>query len=267
MRRDRLNYDQVLDYFITTGTGESVPLSTFATVKTSVVPESLNHFHELHAATISAVLNTGVTMSAGLDTLENIAERHLPDGYDYEYAGESRHYENENDSLPITFLFSMIIIYLALAALFESFRDPLIILISVPMSIFGAMLFINLGVGGASLNIYTQVGLVTLIGLISKHGILIVQFANALQLEGKNKMDAIIEAASIRLRPILMTTGAMALGVLPLLIASGPGAESRFNIGLVIFTGISIGTLFTLLVLPAMYLLLAKKHNSPQVVQ
>ncbi|EKD72843.1 MAG: Transporter, AcrB/AcrD/AcrF family [uncultured bacterium] len=157
----------------------------------------------------------------------------------------------------MTFLFSLIIIYLCLAALFESFRDPLIVLISVPMSICGAMIFISMGLGGATLNIYTEVGLVTLIGLISKHGILIVQFANDLQLEGKSKREAIEMSASIRLRPILMTTAAMVLGVVPLLRATGAGALSRFDIGLVIASGISIGTLFTLFVVPAMYLLLA----------
>jgi multidrug efflux pump len=155
----------------------------------------------------------------------------------------------------------LIIIFLSLAALFESFRDPLIVLISVPMSICGAMIFISLGIGGASLNIYTEVGLVTLIGLISKHGILIVQFANDLQREGKSKREAIQAAATIRLRPILMTTAAMVLGVFPLIFATGAGAVSRFNIGLVIGTGIAIGTLFTLFVVPAMYLFLAQEHT------
>jgi multidrug efflux pump len=199
-------------------------------------------------------------MGQAIEELENIAEQVLPAGYSHEYGGESRYYQQSSATLPLTFGFSMVIIFLSLAALFESFRDPLIILISVPMSIFGALLFLNLGIGDASLNIYTQVGLVTLIGLISKHGILIVQFANSLQMEGKSKLDAITLAASIRLRPILMTTFAMVLGVIPLLIATGPGAESRFNIGLVVASGISIGTLFTLFVLPAMYLFLAKDH-------
>lgn len=261
MRKNRLNYDQILDYYVTTENGAVVPLSTFATISTQVVPESLNHFHELHAATISGVLNSGVTMGTALARLEKIADNTLPDGYEYDYGGESRQYEHENNALFITFIFSMIIIFLSLAALFESFRDPIIILISVPMSVFGALLFINLGVGGTSLNIYTQVGLVTLIGLISKHGILIVQFANSLQLAGKNKFEAITMAAGIRLRPILMTTGAMVLGVIPLLLATGPGSAGRFNIGLVIFTGISIGTLFTLFVVPAMYMLIAKVHQ------
>ncbi len=161
----------------------------------------------------------------------------------------------------VTFFFALIIIFLSLAALFESFRDPLIVLISVPMSICGAMIFVCIGIGGVSLNIYTEVGLVTLIGLISKHGILIVEFANDLQKEGKSKLDAVITAASIRFRPILMTTAAMVLGVVPLILASGAGAVSRYNIGLVIATGISIGTVFTLFVVPAMYMYLAENHS------
>ena len=160
----------------------------------------------------------------------------------------------------MTFFFALVIIFLSLAALFESFRDPLIVLISVPMSICGAMIFISLGVGHTSLNIYTEVGLVTLIGLISKHGILIVQFANDLQREGKGKREAVEAASAIRLRPILMTTAAMVLGVLPLVTASGAGAEGRFSMGLVIMTGVAIGTLFTLFVVPAMYMLLAADH-------
>jgi multidrug efflux pump len=265
-RQARLNYEQVLDYYITTANGDSVPLSTIATLKTEVVPESLNHFHELHAATISGVLNSGITMGQAIDRLEDIAETILPAGFAHDYGGESRYYRQSGATLPMTFAFSMIIIFLCLAALFESFRDPLIILITVPLSIFGALIFLNLGVGGASLNIYTQVGLITLIGLISKHGILIVEFANTLQREGKDKREAVIMAASIRLRPILMTTAAMVLGVTPLLLAHGPGAESRFNIGLVVASGISIGTLFTLFVLPAMYLLLASKLTPQQNV-
>jgi multidrug efflux pump len=164
----------------------------------------------------------------------------------------------------VTFFFALIIIFLSLAALFESFRDPVIVLISVPMSICGAMIFISLGIGNASLNIYTEVGLVTLIGLISKHGILIVQFANDLQRGGKAKRESIEAAAAIRLRPILMTTAAMVLGVVPLVLATGAGAEGRFNMGLVIMTGISIGTLFTLFVVPAMYMFLATDHAKQQ---
>jgi multidrug efflux pump len=189
--------------------------------------------------------------------MKALAKEILPQGYSVDYGGEARQYEHEGNSLLVTFFFALIIIFLSLAALFESFRDPLIVLISVPMSICGAMIFINLGVGGASLNIYTEVGLVTLIGLISKHGILIVQFANDLQKEGRGKREAIEQAAVIRLRPILMTTAAMVLGVVPLITATGAGAVSRFSIGLVIASGISIGTFFTLFVVPAMYMFLA----------
>jgi multidrug efflux pump len=257
----RLNTNQLRNYYFKTSTGMSIPFSTIMNLKTEVVPESLNHFQQLKSASISAVTAPGVTMGDALEKLRNIARDYLPQGYSIDYAGQSRQFINESSALLITFLFALIIIFLALAALFESFRDPLIVLISVPMSICGAMLFICLGVGGASLNIYTEVGLVTLIGLISKHGILIVQFANDLQKEGENKRDAIEVAACIRLRPILMTTAAMVVGVIPLVTASGAGAEGRFNMGLVIMTGIAIGTLFTLFVVPGMYLLLAAEHS------
>jgi multidrug efflux pump len=260
IRNERLNYDQVLDYYINAN-GVSVPLSTVAKIKTQVVPESINHFQQLNSTTIIGVPYPGVTLATALIALEEIAKEILPQGYNIDYAGESRQYVQESSALVMTFAFALIIIFLCLSALFESFRDPLIVLISVPMSIFGALIFINLGFGGASLNIYTEVGLVTLIGLISKHGILIVQFANDLQVEGKSKRDAIIMAAGIRLRPILMTTAAMVLGVIPLILATGAGAAARFNIGLVIASGISIGTLFTLFVVPAMYMYLAKVHH------
>jgi multidrug efflux pump len=257
----RLNTSQLRDYYFKTSSGASIPFSTIVDLKTSVVPESLNHFQQLNSATISAVPAPGVTLGDALAALRNIAVDLLPQGYSIDYAGQSRQYMNESSTLLVTFIFALFIIYLALAALFESFRDPLIVMISVPMSICGAMIFISLGVGGASLNIYTEVGLVTLIGLISKHGILIVQFANDLQKEGENKRDAIEMAACIRLRPILMTTAAMVVGVVPLVTASGAGAEGRFNMGLVIMTGIAIGTLFTIFVVPGMYLLLAAEHS------
>lgn len=261
MRQERLNDDQILNYYLTTASGYAIPLSTVAKLKTIVVPETLNHFQQLNSATLSAVPIPGITMGQALSTLKEIAAHSLPQGYTLDYAGESRQYIQEGTALLLTFIFALIIIFLSLAALFESFYDPLIVLISVPMSICGALIFICLGIGGASLNIYTEVGLVTLIGLISKHGILIVQFANDLQIAGKNKREAVVEAASIRLRPILMTTASMVLGVIPLIHASGAGAVSRYNIGLVIATGISIGTLFTLFVVPAMYLLLAQEHH------
>lgn len=254
---DRQNAEQILNYYITTANGTSVPLSTIASLKTTTVPESINHFQQLNSATISAVPFPGVTMGQALDFLSETAQEILPQGYSIDTGGQSRQYMQESSALVVTFFFALIIIFLTLAALFESFRDPLIVLISVPMSICGAMIFVSLGIGGASLNIYTEVGLVTLIGLISKHGILIVQFANDLQLEGRAKREAIEMASGIRLRPILMTTAAMVLGVIPLITATGAGAVSRYSIGLVIASGISIGTLFTLFVVPAMYLLLA----------
>ncbi|HUI46608.1 MAG TPA: efflux RND transporter permease subunit [Nitrospirota bacterium] len=267
MQRDRLNAAQLQNYYITKPGGEAIPLSTVTSLKTAVVPESLNHFQQLNAATLSGVTAPGVTQGEALETLKKIAAQVLPQGYSIDYAGQSRQYVQESSALLVTFVFSLIIIFLSLAALFESFRDPFTVLVSVPMSICGAMIFISIGVGGASLNIYSEVGLVTLIGLISKHGILIVQFANDMQREGKSKREAIEMAAAIRLRPILMTTAAMVLGVLPLVTASGAGAAGRFNMGLVIMTGISIGTLFTLFVVPAMYLFLAAEHAKNAAVE
>ncbi len=260
-QRFRLNADQILDYYIKTSDGSTVPLSTVAKLNTTVVPQSLNHFQQANAVTISGVAAPGIIAGEALDTLKEIAGRVLPPGYVIDYAGPSRQFVQESSGFAVTFGFALIIIFLALAALFESYRDPLIILVSVPMSIAGALVFIMLGFGGASINIYTQVGLVTLMGLISKHGILIVEFANELQHSGKSKREAILEATSIRLRPILMTTAAMVLGVLPLIMASGAGAASRYNLGLVIASGLSIGTLFTLFILPAVYLVLAANHS------
>ena len=260
-QRFRLNAEQLQNYTIRSASGASVPLSTVAHIVTTTIPESLNHFQQQNAATISGVAFPGVTQGEALSYLKNLAATTLPRGYSVDYAGQSRQFVQESSALVVTFFFALLIIFLVLAAQFESFRDPIIILATVPMSIFGALIFINLGLGGTSLNIYTEVGLVTLIGLISKHGILIVEFANNLQKKGLSKREAIEQAAGIRLRPILMTTAAMVLGVVPLITASGAGAVSRFNIGLVIATGMAIGTLFTLFVIPAMYLLLAAEHH------
>ncbi|MDE2148363.1 MAG: efflux RND transporter permease subunit [Gammaproteobacteria bacterium] len=260
-QQDRLNVDQINHYYIRTANGTAVPVATIASVKMTTVPESLNHFQQLNAATIQGVPAPGITMGEALGYLQDLAQRTLPAGYTVDYAGQLRQFAQESTGFLVTFGFALIIIFLSLAALFESFRDPIIILVSVPMSIAGALMFIYLAVGGADLNIYTEVGLVTLMGLISKHGILIVEFANKLQAQGMSKREAIEQAAGIRLRPILMTTAAMVLGVMPLLIASGAGAVSRFNMGLVIASGLSIGTLFTLFVVPAMYLLIAEDHG------
>ena len=259
-QRSRLNTEQLGNYYLHAGDGSAIPLSTLAHIETKTVPESLNHFQQLNSATISGVMFPGVTMGDALEYLKGLAATSLPEGYSVDYGGQSRQFVQESSGFILTFVFALIIIFLTLAALFESFHDPLIILISVPMSIAGALIFISIGIHGSSLNIYTQVGLVTLMGLISKHGILIVEFANKLQLEGKTKREAIEMAASIRLRPILMTTAAMVLGVIPLIVASGAGAVSRFNMGLVISTGLTIGTLFTLFVVPAVYMLLAQEH-------
>ncbi len=257
----RLNTDQLQNYYIRAKDGTSVKLSTIANIVTKTVPESINHFQQLNSATISGVLLPGVSVSEGLNMLKDLAASSLPQGYLIDYAGQSRQYVQESSGFLLTFGFAVIIIFLALAAQFESFRDPFIILVSVPMSIAGALIFICLGIGGSTLNIYTEVGLVTLMGLISKHGILIVQFANQLQADGRTKRAAIEESAGLRLRPILMTTAAMVLGVVPLLLAAGAGAVSRFNMGLVITSGLTIGTLFTLFVVPAVYLLLGADHG------
>lgn len=258
-RDTRLNADQLMNYHINTSTGQSIALGTVATLKRQIGPQSVNHFQQLNSVTLSAVPAPGVSQGEALNVLNKITTPMLPQGYTIDYGAQSRQFMQQGNTMIMTFALALIIIYLSLAVLFNSFRDPVIVLISVPMSICGAMIFISMGIGGATLNIYTEVGLVTLIGLISKHGILLVEFANDLQKEGKDKFEAITQAAAIRFRPILMTTAAMVLGVIPLIRATGAGAESRFNIGLVIATGISIGTCFTLFVVPAMYMLIA--HN------
>lgn len=267
MQQERLNAEQLKSYYFTTQQGVSIPASTFISLKQGVVPGSLNHFQQLNAATISAMPAPGVALGDALNALASLSAEVLPSGYGVDYAGQSRQYMQESTALLVTFFFALITIFLALAALFESFRDPLIVMVTVPLSVFGALVFISMGVGGASLNIYTQVGLVTLIGLISRHGILIVQFANDLQRQGKEKREAVEIAAAIRLRPVLMTTAATVLGVVPLVIATGAGAEGRYNMGLVIMTGLAIGTLFTLFVVPAVYLLLAAKHRRQKTLK
>jgi multidrug efflux pump len=266
-QRYRLNTDQLLNYYVHSCDGTPVPLSTIAHISTRTIPESLNHFQQLNGATIQGVAAPGVAQGDALQFLKDLAARTLPQGYSIDYGGPSRQFVQESSGFIVTFAFALIIIFLSLAALFESFRDPLIILVSVPMSIAGALIFISLGLGGMSLNIYTKVGLVTLMGLISKHGILIVEFANELQMQGKSKREAIELAAGIRLRPILMTTAAMVLGVIPLIIASGAGAVSRFDMGVVIASGVAIGTLFTLYVVPAVYLLVAADHSTKSLPQ
>lgn len=259
MRKFRSFPEQLRQTYITTPNGMSVPLSTFTSIVKSVQPNALTQFNQLNSATIQGLAMPGQTLGTVLNFLKDKATQILPKGVTYDYSGQSRSFIQEGNALLFTFFFAIIIIFLVLAAQFESFRDPLIIIISVPMSLCGALIFLNIGL--ASINIYTQVGLITLIGLITKHGILMVDFANKLQMhEGLSIRAAIEKAASVRLRPILMTTAAMVLGVVPLLIATGAGAVSRFDIGLVIASGMLIGTLFTLFVIPAMYTFFAKKH-------
>ena len=259
----RLTEDWIGRYEVRTQSGELVPLSTVATISRTVEPNALRTFQQLNSATLQGVPFPGRTMGEVLDFLDNHAQANFPEGFTWDYAGEARQYVQEGSTLVITFAFALIVIYLVLAAQFESFRDPFIILIALPTSIFGALLPLNLGgvMGMLSVNIYTQIGLVTLIGLISKHGILMVEFANRLQVEqGMDRRAAIEHAAGVRLRPILMTTAAMVVAMVPLLIASGAGARSRFDIGIVIAAGMTIGTLFTLFVTPAVYTLIARDH-------
>jgi multidrug efflux pump len=264
-RLSRLNVDQLLNYPVANIGGVPIFLSTIATIRPVTVPETLNHFQQLNSATLSGVMAPGVSLDDALKYLQGLAAKTLPQGYSVDYGGQGRQFVQESGGIMATFAFAIIIVFLALAALFESFRDPLVILISVPLSIAGALIFIAIGVGGASLNIYTEVGLVTLMGLISKHGILIVEVANTEQQTGKSKHAAIVAAASTRLRPILMTTAAMVLGVVPLVFASGAGAASRFAIGLVISTGLAIGTVFTLFVVPGVYMLVGATHSREEV--
>ena len=270
-RDARLNPTQLGEFYVRTGSGDLVPLSTIATFSEQVKPRFLSHAQQLRSNTIVAVPRPDVSQGQALALLEDIAREEMPAGFQIDYAGSSRQFKQEGAALVATFGFALVIIYLVLAAQFESYRDPLIILVTVPMSICGALLTLNIfamtngmqltNFSGMTLNIYTQVGLVTLIGVISKHGILIVDFANRLQEQGLSKRDAIEEAASIRLRPILMTTAALVVAMIPLLLASGPGAASRFSLGMVIASGMSIGTLFTLFVVPAMYIYLGRDHQ------
>jgi hydrophobe/amphiphile efflux-1 (HAE1) family protein len=259
-RQYRLTDEWLKRYQVRTSTGTLVPLSSVVSIGQSVQPNALTSFQQLNSATLSGVPFPGRTVGEAISFLRSTAQEKLPEGFSYDFQGESRQYVQEGSTLVITFVFALIIIYLVLAAQYESFRDPLIILIALPTAMFGAMIPLNLGL--ATINIYTQVGLVTLIGLISKHGILMVDYANQLQeSKGYDRRRAIEAAAAIRLRPILMTTAAMVVGMLPLLIASGAGAASRYSIGLVIAAGMSVGTLFTLFVTPAVYTYVARDHQ------
>jgi hydrophobe/amphiphile efflux-1 (HAE1) family protein len=256
----RLDESWLTRYQIRTASGALVPLSNVASVTRTVQPNALTNFQQLNSATLSAVPFPGRTVGEAITFLKHKAAESFPEGFSYDFQGESRQFVQEGSTLVYTFIFALIVIFLVLAAQYESFRDPLIILIALPTSMFGALIPLNAGL--ATINIYTQIGLVTLIGLISKHGILMVDFANKLQAEqGYSRAAAIEHAAAIRLRPILMTTAAMVVAMVPLLIARGAGAASRFDIGIVIAAGMVVGTLFTLFVTPAVYTFLAKDHQ------
>jgi len=253
-----------------------VPLSSFVSVGQTVQPNGLATFQQLNSAMLQGVPFPGRTIGEGIAFLQQKADEIMPQGMTYDFKGESRQFVKEGNALATTFGFALILIYLVLAAQFESFRDPFVVLIGLPATLFGALfvLFIlgevngamqnnpPINLGSGTINIYTQIGLVTLIGLIAKHGILMVEFANKLQENrGLDKHTAIKEAAAVRLRPILMTTAAMVMGMVPLLIANGAGAKSRFDIGIVIAAGMTIGTMFTLFITPAIYSFVASDRR------
>ena len=263
-RSERLTADQLKEIYVSGPGGKLVQLSTFAGVKQTTEPRSLSRFQQLNSARIQGVIPPGYPLDKALKMLEDEAARILPKGYTLDYAGEARQLRVEGNKLNVTMALSLLLIFLVLAAQFESFRDPFIILLgSVPLALTGSLLFTFLGF--TSLNIYSQIGLITLVGLIAKNGILIVEFANSLQEQGRNKLEAIIEGAATRLRPILMTTTATVVGHLPLVFASGPGAGCRNSIGTVLVTGMIIGTAFTLFVVPAIYMLLARDRHGHSV--
>ncbi|HET7746917.1 MAG TPA: efflux RND transporter permease subunit [Vicinamibacteria bacterium] len=260
-RSERLTPDQLAAIHVTGRDGRLVPLSTFASLRTSTEPRELKRFQQLNAVRIQGVIPPPVPLDQALGFLEEEARKILPPGFTIDYAGESRQLRTEGGKFLGVFLLSAVLIYLVLAAQFESFRDPFIILAgSVPLAISGALLFSFLGL--TTLNIYSQVGLITLVGLVSKNGILIVEFANHLQESGRDRLAAVIEASATRLRPILMTTAATVVGHFPLVLATGPGAGARNSIGIMLVTGMIIGTAFTLFVVPAIYLLVARRRTA-----
>jgi multidrug efflux pump len=257
---DRRNPDDLASIYVRNAGGEMIPLSAVITVSERVAPKELNHFNKLRSATITATLTPGYTLGDALTYLEDAAARVLPTSATTDYAGQARELKSSATSLYLTFLLALLFIYLVLAAQFESFVDPFIILLSVPLSVTGALAALKLT--GGTMNVYSQIGLITLVGLITKHGILIVEFANQLQEQGRTKLEAVIEAAVLRLRPILMTTGAMVFGAVPLALAVGAGAESRQQIGWIVVGGLSLGTLLTLFVVPTAYMLLARTRRA-----
>jgi multidrug efflux pump len=253
---DRTNPTDLNRIYVRGENGNIVGLSNVIRASETVAPKELNHFNQLRAASLTANLAPDVALGDALDQVEQAVREELPDAL-IDYSGQSRDFKRSSQELTVTFGLAVIFIYLVLAAQFESFISPFIILLTVPLAMAGA--FLALKLSGGTWNIYSRIGIITLIGLIAKHGILIVEFANQLQESGRSKLDAVIEAATLRLRPILMTTGAMVLGAVPLAFATGAGAESREQIGWVVVGGLLVGTLFTLFVIPAVYVLLARR--------
>ena len=265
-RKYRLSPDKLGNFYVRAKNNDMVPLSELITIDVVAEPRSLPHFNQLNSATIGAVLSPGVTMGTAIAFFDELSTTKLPQGYSYDYLGEARQFVEEGGALYMTFILAILIIFLVLASQFESVRDPFVILMTIPLAISGALVALALGsflgLGATTMNIYTQVGLITLVGLITKHGILIAEVAKEEQLHhGLNKVDAVKKAAEMRLRPILMTTAAMVAGLIPLLSATGAGAVSRMGIGIVIVAGLSIGTLFTLFVLPVIYSFIASSHQ------
>jgi multidrug efflux pump len=274
-RSERLNPEQLEDIYISGPRGELIPLSSIAHIENKTVPRSLNRFQQLNAVKLSG--QSGRPLDEALTFMENAAREVMPPGYTIDYTGESRQYKQEGNKFVPAFLLAIVLIFLALAVQFNSFRDPIVILFgSVPLALFGALVFTFLKIPDpntpfwtngwtTTMNIYAQVGLVTLVGLIAKNGILVVEFANKLQERGHSKLDAVHEAAMTRLRPVLMTSAATIAGHFPLTLVSGAGAAARNSIGLVLVGGMTIGTIFTLFVLPSIYVLLAKDHTKDRI--
>ena len=265
-RNDRLSPEAFKNYYLTASNGQSVPLSSLITMKLETQPTSLPRFSQLNSAEISAVAMPGSSTGDAVAWLQQYATDNLPQGYTFDFKSEARQLVQEGNALAVTFALAVIIIFLVLAIQFESIRDPMVIMISVPLAVSGALVSLNIlsffGIAGTTLNIYSQVGLITLVGLITKHGILMCEVAKEEQLNhGKTRIEAITHAAKVRLRPILMTTAAMVAGLIPLLYATGAGAVSRFSMGIVIVAGLSIGTIFTLFVLPVVYSYVATEHK------
>ena len=260
---DRTSTETLSRIFVRSASGEMVQLSNVVTAREAVAPRDLRRFNQLRAITIEANLSPGYTLGEAISAFNVAAQEVLPDNVVTDLTGQARELRDSSSNLALVFVLALAFIYLVLSAQFESFRDPVMIMLSVPLSMTGALAALYFT--GGTLNVYSQIGLVTLIGLITKHGILIVDFANRMQEEGRTRVEAIVEGATLRLRPILMTTFAMVLGAVPLVLASGAGAESRMQIGWVIAGGMTLGTLLTLFVVPCAYAIMGRKHVGPML--